>query len=86
MTTSHGITRVLAATAFAIVSDGSLGQEPDTEDLGSAYGSREIISLATGYERALFDAPVSATTISREEIQQSGVRSLGELLERVPSY
>ena len=87
MTTSHGITRVLAATALAFLSEGSLGQEPPTtEDLGSAYGSREIISLATGYERALFDAPVSATTISREEIQRSGVRSLGELLERVPGY
>jgi len=76
----------LVATLFSLLSEPSLPQESSSEDIGSVYGGSEIISLATGYERALFDAPVSASIISREQIEQSGARSLAELLERVPGY
>lgn len=77
---------VIAASTLLALSERSLAQEEDAEDLGSAYGGRDVISLATGYERALFDAPASATTISREDIERSGARSLAELLERIPGY
>lgn len=79
-------TRALAAVSLGVLCGPSAAQEHTSEDLTSAYGSSEVISLATGYERALFDAPVTASIISRDEIQQSGARSLAELLERVPGY
>lgn len=79
-------TRALAAVSLGVLCGPSAAQERTSEDLTSAYGGSEVISLATGYERALFDAPVTASIISRDEIQQSGVRSLAELLERVPGY
>jgi outer membrane receptor for ferrienterochelin and colicin len=78
---SHGlVAAITASTMFA------LSETHGADDLDSAYGGRDVISLATGYERALFDAPISATTISREDIERSGARSLADLLERVPGY
>lgn len=79
-------TGTLAAVSLSVLCGPSAAQERSSEDLSSAYGSPEVISLATGYERTLFDAPVTASIISREEINQSGARSLAELLERVPGY
>lgn len=79
-------TRVLATVGLSALCHPTNGQDRDAEDLSSVYGGTEVISLATGYERALFDAPVTASIISREEIEHSGARSLAELLERVPGY
>lgn len=79
-------TRMLATLGFGVVCPPAGAQDHETEDLSSAYGGTEVISLATGYERTLFDAPVTASIISREEIVDSGARSLAELLERVPGY
>ena len=56
------------------------------EDIAAAYGGTEMVSLATGYSRALFDAPVSATIVSRRDILDSGARNLAELLQTVTSY
>jgi len=56
------------------------------EDVSSVFGNAQTVTLATGYSRALFDAPVSATIVTRQEIEQSGVRTLAELLQTVTSY
>jgi outer membrane receptor for ferrienterochelin and colicins len=56
------------------------------EDMAGAYGGTDIVSLATGYSRPLFDAPMSASIISRRDIQDSGARNLAELLQTVTSY
>ena len=57
-----------------------------TEDVDSAFGGAASISLATGYTKPLFDAPVSATVVQRRDIEDSGARNLGELLQTVTSY
>lgn len=56
------------------------------EDVGIVYGNAESVSLATGYSRPLFDAPVSASIVTRREIDNSGARNLAELLQTVTSY
>src|SRR5260370_40889074 len=56
------------------------------EDIASAYGGIDMVSLATGYSRPLFDAPVSASIVSRRDIEDSGARNLAELLQTVTSY
>src|SRR3984957_5924908 len=56
------------------------------EDIAAAYGGTDMVSLATGYSRPLFDAPVSATIVSRRDILDSGARNLAELLQTVTSY
>jgi iron complex outermembrane receptor protein len=56
------------------------------EDVAAAYGGVDMVSLATGYSRPLFEAPVSASIISRRDIVDSGARNLSELLQRVTSY
>lgn len=76
----------VVAVLMSVVGELTVAQEHTSEDLSATFGSAEVISLATGYERALFDAPVTATIISRSEIQRSGARSLADLLERVPGY
>jgi outer membrane receptor protein involved in Fe transport len=57
-----------------------------TEDVSAALGNSEMISLATGYSRPLFDAPISATIVTRQDIEASGARTLLELLQTVTSY
>jgi len=56
------------------------------EDIAGAYGGTDMVSLATGYSRPLFDAPVSASIVSRHDIEDSGARNLAELLQPVTSY
>jgi iron complex outermembrane receptor protein len=58
----------------------------DPEDIANAYGGIDMVSLATGYSRPLFDAPVNASIVSRREILDSGARNLAELLQTVTSY
>ncbi len=80
--------RTRAAALFGVLCPvWAFAQEPEIqEDLRAAYGSADVISLATGYERALFDAPVSATILSREDIRRSGAHSLADVLQMVPGY
>src|SRR5258707_6640101 len=56
------------------------------EDVATAYGGIDMVSLATGYSRPLFDAPVSASIVSRRDVVDSGARHLAELLQTVTSY
>jgi iron complex outermembrane receptor protein len=56
------------------------------EDVSFAYGSSELISLATGYERPLFDAPVSATIVTRAEMERAGAQSLADVLQAAGGY
>lgn len=66
----------------------ALGQQINAapEDIAGAYGGIDMVSLATGYTRPLFDAPVSASIVSRHDIEDSGARNLAELLQTVTSY
>lgn len=87
MNRSPGIaTSTLVAVLTSVIGGVTVAQEQTSEDLSATFGNAEVISLATGYERALFDAPVTATIISRDEIRHSGARSLADLLQRVPGY
>src|SRR5271167_2677910 len=57
-----------------------------SDELAALYGADQSITLATGYTRALFDAPASATIVSRDEIERLGVNNLAELLQTVSAY
>jgi outer membrane receptor protein involved in Fe transport len=57
-----------------------------SEDIAGAFGGADMVSLATGYARPLFDAPVSASIVSRRDIVDSGARNLAELLQTATSY
>jgi len=71
---------------FALASTVSHGAFAGPEDIAGVYGGTDMVSLATGYSRPLFDAPVSASIVSRHDIEGSGARNLAELLQTVTSY
>ncbi len=54
------------------------------EDVLSTYGSKEMISLATGYRKPIFEAPATATVITAAEIRRMGATSLDQVLATVP--
>ena len=58
----------------------------DSEDIARLYGADDIISLATGYARPLFDAPATAYTISRTQIEALGAANLHQVLETLPGF
>src|SRR5580658_1704007 len=65
---------------------GADDKNPSSDELAALYGADQSITLATGYTRALFDAPASATIVSRDEIQRLGANNLAELLQTVSGY
>jgi outer membrane receptor for ferrienterochelin and colicins len=60
------------------------GQINDVEDLVSAYGDEDIISLATGRSQPISRAPAVATVITAKEIEEMGATNLDQVLETVP--
>lgn len=58
----------------------------DSEDISRLYGGDSMISLATGYSRPLFDAPTTAFTITRQQIQSLGASNLHQVLETLPGF
>jgi outer membrane receptor protein involved in Fe transport len=60
------------------------GQTDDEQDLISAYGDEEIISLATGRSQPISRAPAVVTVITAKEIEEMGATNLDQVLESVP--
>ena len=58
----------------------------DSEDISRLYGGDSMISLATGYSRPLFDAPATAYTVSRDQIEALGAVNLHQVLETLPGF
>jgi iron complex outermembrane receptor protein len=56
------------------------------EDLVSAYGDEEIISLATGRSQPVSRAPAVATVITAKDIEDMGATNLDQVLETVPGF
>ena len=72
---------LVIATSVPIEVD---GQIEDEEDLVSAYGDEEIISLATGRSQPISRAPAVATVITAKDIEEMGATNLDQVLESVP--
>lgn len=60
--------------------------ETDNEEneLALIYGSRPLVSIATGNEMALRRAPSVSSVITAEDIKSLGAKDLDEVLETVP--
>jgi outer membrane receptor for ferrienterochelin and colicins len=58
----------------------------ESEDISHLYGADAMISLATGYSRPLFDAPATAYTVSREQIEALGAANLHQVLQTLPGF
>ena len=80
----------LGALAGETLDDAALvtvtGAEPDPaeDDASDATSVGPVMVTATRAERAILDIAGNVTVIDREEIEQSGVRNLPELLRRQP--
>lgn len=53
-----------------------------TDDLQALYGN-DVVSVATGYERKLFDAPATTTIITAADIRRLNADSLSEVLQSI---
>ncbi|MCK9199610.1 MAG: TonB-dependent receptor [Gallionella sp.] len=61
--------------------------ETDEEnELALIYGSRPLVSIATGNEMELRRAPSVASVITAEDIKSMGAKDLDEVLETVPGF
>ncbi len=58
--------------------------DEDLEELGLSYGDAAFISIATGRSQPITKAPAVATVITSKEIEQTGARTIDEVLESVP--
>lgn len=56
----------------------------EEEELALVYGDKSIISIATGSQLSLQQAPSVATVITAEDIAATGATGLDEVLEAVP--
>jgi iron complex outermembrane receptor protein len=77
---------VLVALALTAISHTPAHASPSTEDLGSVFGGTDSIALATGYEHSIFDAPATATVVTREEISRAGYVSLADVIAHTPGF
>lgn len=69
---------VLSTLAIAV--DASLPEE----DLASAFGDAEFVSIATGVKQPRALAPAVTSVLTYPEIEASGARNLEEALEAIP--
>jgi outer membrane receptor for ferrienterochelin and colicins len=82
---SHFLAVLWGVLAF-LLSIGAPAQAVESEDISHLYGADSMISLATGYSRPLFDAPATAYTITREQIQALGAENLVQVLQTLPGF
>jgi iron complex outermembrane receptor protein len=57
---------------------------PVEEDLASAYGNEEMVSIATGRQQPLRSVPAVTTVITRRDIDAMGATELEQVLQSVP--
>jgi iron complex outermembrane receptor protein len=60
--------------------------EKPVDELESSFGTTQAVALAMGYTQPLFEAPSTATVLTREDFRAFDVRTLREALELVPGY
>jgi len=58
--------------------------DEELEGLDLSYGDAAFISIATGRSKPINKAPAVATIITATQIQESGARTIDEVLESVP--
>lgn len=73
----------LAAT-FAIISPPTSAQQNEEEELAAAYGDKNVVSIAAGYQQPVSKAPSSATVITTRDIAAMGAKYLSDALKMVP--
>ncbi len=72
---------VASLLAAPLASPHASAAQPDPDaDLLAAYGGAELISIATGREQPLRQAPTIASVVTRQDILTSGARTLSEAL------
>lgn len=75
-----------SALSLALIASASVyaNNAYENDELGGYYAENELVTIATGTQRSLRQAPSSASVISAEQIQAMGVTNLREVLERIP--
>ena len=73
----------LAIFSALLVSSQAFAQSEE-EEFALAYGDEDFISIATGRSQLISKAPAVASIITAEQIEQSGARSIDDVLEMVP--
>src|SRR5438105_2039230 len=63
---------------------GAGAQTAEEEELALAYGSKSVVSIATGSRMLVSRAPAVATVITADDIAAMGATELSEALETVP--
>ena len=77
---------LLSSIALSVVLCGrsAFAQGLAEEDLSLAYGSSELVSIATGAKQPLRLAPAVATVITAKDISEMGATDLDQVMESVP--
>ncbi|WP_300908113.1 TonB-dependent receptor [uncultured Desulfovibrio sp.] len=78
----HDVCKSIFLTALAALlglSAPALADEPDT-----ALTSEEVVVSATRVDKELLDVPMSVSVVTKDEIEKSPARTVGELLQDVP--
>jgi outer membrane receptor for ferrienterochelin and colicins len=78
------VAMLLVAVANALNADAPGGTA--ASELQSAFGSPEMVSLATGYKERLVEVPATATIVERAWIDSLAVRSLADILNHVAGF
>lgn len=83
---ASGLSVLRLSLLVLVLCDPSAARAADSEDISRLYGANSIISLATGYSRPLFDAPATAYSISRDQIEALGAVNLHQVLKTLPGF
>lgn len=75
---------LLALFAGTLICPAHAQQTNDEEELALSYGKAASISIATGSQQTIRQAPAVATVITSEDIAAMGAIDLDEVLETVP--
>ncbi|AIY42262.1 TonB-dependent receptor [Collimonas arenae] len=59
-------------------------QNSEEDDLALSYGSKAVVSIATGSQQTISRAPAVASVITAEDIRAMGATQLDQVLESVP--
>ena len=83
---THARRRLLAAALAGLAATPAAAATAtnDEDDLAQAYGTRPLITIASGAPQSLRRAPAVATVISADDIAAMGAVDLDDVLETVP--
>ncbi len=75
---------LIGLVLFMVYQAHAVPETDDEEAFVTAFGSEEMISLATGKNQTLSRAPAVATVITAEDIEAMGATDLDQVLETIP--